>query len=150
MIILDANILVRAVLGRKVRQLVETYSRQGVRFIAPDEAFADAERHLPAILKKFGRRDIDISVALRYLRYLIEVFDYDLYSQFEEEARKRLAGRDEDDWPVLASALALGCAVWTEDTDFFGTGIAVWNSSRIEMFLESQVRGKREKGKSRI
>jgi predicted nucleic acid-binding protein len=140
MIVLDANIIVRAVLGRKVRDLIENYSRLGVRFTAPDEAFLDADRHLPEILKKFGKHDVDISPALRYLRCLIEVLDYDLYSAFEAEARKRLRGRDEDDWPVLASALAFGCAVWTEDADFFGTGVAVWNTSRIEIFLESQLK----------
>jgi hypothetical protein len=27
--------------------------------------------------------------------------------------------RNEDDWPVLATALALNCPIWTEDADFF-------------------------------
>jgi predicted nucleic acid-binding protein len=31
-------------------------------------------------------------------------------------ARERIDKRDEDDWPVLAGALALGCPIWTEDT----------------------------------
>jgi hypothetical protein len=31
--------------------------------------------------------------------------------------------------------LALSCAIWTEDTDFFGTGIAIWTSDHIEIFL---------------
>ncbi|MBI4874020.1 MAG: hypothetical protein HY822_05230, partial [Acidobacteria bacterium] len=25
--------------------------------------------------------------------------------------------------------------IWTEDTDFFGCGVATWTSSRVEMFL---------------
>ena len=139
MIVLDANILIRAILGRRVRELIEAYSRRGVRFATPDEAIADAERHLPALLKKFSKTDVDISVSLRYLRLMIEVVDQDLYSAFEADARVRIGNRDEDDWPVLACALALGCAVWTEDADFFGTGIAVWNTSRIKIFLESEV-----------
>ena len=40
MIVLDANILIRAVLGRRVRELIESYARQGVRFLTPDVAFA--------------------------------------------------------------------------------------------------------------
>ncbi len=143
MIVLDANILIRAILGRRVRNLIETYSGRGVRFATPDEALADAERYLPALLKKFNKTDFDISVSLRYLRLLIDVLDQDLYSAFETEARTRIGDRDEDDWPVLACALALGCAVWTEDADFFGTGIAVWNTSRIEIFLESEVQSMR-------
>ena len=46
MIVLDANILIRAVLGRRVRQIIETYAAQGVRFFAPDVAFHDTERVL--------------------------------------------------------------------------------------------------------
>ena len=50
MIVLDANILIRAVLGRRVRHLLETYSAQGVRSYAPDVAYTDAEEYLPALL----------------------------------------------------------------------------------------------------
>ena len=56
----------------------------------------------------------------------------------ETEARERMRGRDENDWPVLATALGLGCDIWTEDQDFFGTGIAIWTTNRIEIFLKSQ------------
>ena len=48
--------------------------------------------------------------------------------------------RDEDDWPVLAAALSLSCAVWTEDADFFGTGVAQWTSDRVELFLKAQIK----------
>jgi predicted nucleic acid-binding protein len=95
MIVLDANILIRAVLGRRVRQLLEEYESREIRFYAPD-------------------------------------------GDFEEEARQRLRGRDEEDWPVLAAGLALACPIWSEDTDFFGTGAAVWTTNRIEIFLNAQ------------
>ncbi|MCC6367466.1 MAG: nucleotide-binding protein, partial [Bryobacterales bacterium] len=42
---------------------------------------------------------------------------------------------DEDDWPVLAAALALCCPIWTEDTDFFGCGVATWTTDRVELYL---------------
>ncbi len=140
MIVLDANILIRAVLGRRVRQLVETYTTQGVRFFAPDVAFDDAEKYLPHLLKKRGKPETEVSASLEYLRHMIETVDRDLYAVFEDEARQRLRGRDEDDWPVLAAALGLACAIWTEDADFFGTGIAVWTTNRIEIFLKAQIK----------
>ena len=37
--------------------------------------------------------------------------------------------------PILAAALALGCPIWTEDTDFFGCGVATWTSASIGSFL---------------
>ena len=139
MIVLDANILVRAVLGRRVRQLMDTYAVQGLRFFTPDVAFADAEKYLPGLLQKTGKVATDLRPALEYLRQIIEVVPRDLYGVFEDEARQRLRGRDEDDWPVLASALGLSCAIWTEDADFFGTGVAVWTTSRIDIFLKSEL-----------
>lgn len=136
MIVLDANILIRGVLGRRVRQLVDTYASQNVRFFAPDVAFDDAEKYLPILLKKRGLPHADVSASLEYLRTVIEPLGPEFYSAFELEARQRLRGRDESDWPILASALALACPVWTEDLDFFGTGIAVWTTNRIELFLK--------------
>jgi predicted nucleic acid-binding protein len=67
---------------------------------------------------------------------LMELIASEVYGEFESEARKRLARRDPDDWPVLATALALGCPIWTEDTDFFGCGVATRTSDRVRMFLQ--------------
>jgi predicted nucleic acid-binding protein len=139
-IVLDANILIRAILGRRVRQLIETYSLLGVRLYTPDIAFEDARKYLPPLLEKRGKPNTDISVALEYLRQSIEPVYRELYGIFEKEARQRLRGRDETDWPVLATALGLACPVWTEDPDFFGTGIAVWTTSRIEIFFKAQTK----------
>jgi predicted nucleic acid-binding protein len=140
MIVLDSNILIRAVLGRRVRQIVETFAAQGVRFFAPDVAFDDAEKYLPPLLKRRDKPDADVPASLEYLRHIIDTVDRDLYGGFESEARQRLRGRDEHDWPVLATALGLACPVWTEDTDFFGTGIPVWTTNRIEIFLKAQIK----------
>ncbi len=140
MIVLDANILIRAVLGRRVRQIIEKYAPLGVRFYTPDFAFNEVRRHLPPLLKKQDKPDMDVPLALQYLQGLIEPVGRDLYGSFEGDARRRLRGRDENDWPVIATSLALACHIWTEDADFFGTGIAVWTTSRIEIFLEAQVK----------
>ena len=139
MIVLDANILIRAVLGRRVRQILDTYSALGLRFLTPDIAFQDAEKYLPALLRKHAVQQTSVSALLEYLEQIMEIVDRDLYVAFEKEARDRLRARDETDWPVLATALALSCAVWTEDTDFFGTGVSVWTTNRVEIFLKSQV-----------
>ena len=39
---------------------------------------------------------------------------------------------------MLATALSLSCAICTEDTDFFGAGVAVWTSDRVDIFLKEQ------------
>jgi predicted nucleic acid-binding protein len=139
MIVLDANILIRAILGRRVRELIGTYARRGIRFFTPDVAFEDARKYLPHFSKKREKPQADLDAALEYLRSLVEPVTRELYGVFETDARQRLRGRDEDDWPVLASALGLECPIWTEDSNFFGTGVAVWTTNRVEIFLKQQV-----------
>jgi predicted nucleic acid-binding protein len=143
MIVLDANILIRAILERRHRQLIDTYAAEGVRFFAPDVAFDDAEKYLPLLPDKRGKPHADLSASLEYLRSLIEPITPELYVEFESDAPRRLRDRDERDWPILAAALGLGCAVWTEDTDFFGTGVAVWTTNRVEIFLKEQAKSLR-------
>lgn len=135
-LVLDANILVRAVLGKRVRSILE-HHRSHAKFFSPVVCYEEARRHLPAILKK---RKIDPSPALDVLNYLpvlvVPVSDR-AYSGFEKNARTRMRFRDLDDWPVLALAIALNLPIWTEDQDLFGTGVATWTTDRIELFFEN-------------
>jgi predicted nucleic acid-binding protein len=90
---------------------------------------------LVTLVKKRGG---DPAKALRLLEAmagLVDLVSRDIYGAHETDARKRLGTRDPDDWPILASALALGCPIWTEDTDFFGCGVATWTSNSVEIFL---------------
>lgn len=130
----DANILVRAVLGRRVREVIETYAG-GVSFFVPKSAYDEAEEHLASLAIKRGGDPGKALSLLRSLGRLVELIGSEVYGEFEVEARERLARRDPEDWPTLASALALGCPIWTEDTDFFGCGVATWTSDRVRMFL---------------
>ena len=106
-----------------------------VSFFVPETAFVEAEEHVAALAVKRGG---DPQIALGFLQSLsglIELIGCEVYAPFEAEARERLATRDPEDWPVLAAALALGCPIWTEDTDFFGCGVATWTTDRVQMFL---------------
>jgi hypothetical protein len=44
---LIAELVIRAVLGHRVRQLIGIYDAQGVRFFTPEVAFDAAEKYLP-------------------------------------------------------------------------------------------------------
>lgn len=50
MLVLDANILIRGVLGSRVLGLLRKYAGQ-VEFMAPDLAFQETREHLPGILE---------------------------------------------------------------------------------------------------
>ncbi|MBI2916517.1 MAG: nucleotide-binding protein [Chloroflexi bacterium] len=137
---LDANILVRAVLGRRVLAILETYADR-VHFLAPEVAFTEVRGHLPDILVKRGlpRETATqlIDDVLERLTGLVTPVPHEVYVDSEAEARRRLAGRDEADWPFVALALVLGCPIWTEDRDFFGSGVATWTTDRVEVYLRA-------------
>ena len=133
-LVVDANILVRAALGKRVREVIETYAGQ-VSFFVPEVAYAEAEEHVPALVIKRGGDPDKALKFLRSLRGLVELVGSEVYGVFESQARERLGDRDPDDWPILASALAIGCPIWTEDTDFFGCGVSTWTTSCVAVFL---------------
>ncbi len=133
-IVLDANILIRAVLGRRVRELVVDNAGT-VKFFAPDVAYADARKYLPTLLKKRGIDPATAMLVLDHLEKIVQSMDAALYTDLQVQALQRIAMRDADDWPVLACAMRLDCPVWTEDADFFGAGVATWTSDRIALYF---------------
>lgn len=86
-LVLDANILIRAVLGSRVRGVITTYAAD-VEFFAPSTAYDEAERHLPEILTKHDRAD-QVEAALDYLTQLRNT----VLPQRQERAVPRLTNR---------------------------------------------------------
>ena len=133
-IVLDANILIRAVLGKKVRNTIQKYAGS-TQFFTPEVCFADARKYLPPLFKKRNLAVNEAISVLEGLTSLISAVDANLYEIYEIEAKQRIAVRDIDDWPIVAVSLMLNCPVWTEDADFFGTGVATWTSDRVHLYL---------------
>ena len=52
-LVLDANILVRAVLGKRVRGVIEAYAGN-VSFFVAEAAYQEAEEHLATLVAKRG------------------------------------------------------------------------------------------------
>jgi predicted nucleic acid-binding protein len=77
-IVLDANILIRAVLGRKVREILEKYCST-TQFVTPDICYQDARKYLPLL---FEKRNLPVQNALNVLEQLnclVESIDASLY-----------------------------------------------------------------------
>jgi len=87
--LIDAKILIRAVLGVRVRTLIAKYGTV-VELFAPDTAWAEARKHLPVILRKRG---VPVEAALQLLSSLEEIIqpmEFETYGSFEQAARTRL------------------------------------------------------------
>jgi len=135
-LILDANILIRAVLGKRVIPLIADNTER-VTFLVPRTAISEAQRHLARLIDKHGI-DLDMAeLSLDKLLSLVIPLDDMEFEPWRDEAISRIGTRDIDDWPILAAALAIDCPIWTEDRDFFGTGIATWTTDRVELFFRN-------------
>ena len=101
-LVVDANILVRAVLGRRVREVIETYAGK-VSFFVPEVAYADAEEHLPALVVKRGGDPGKALTFLRSLHGLVELIGCEVYGDYERDARPRQRNRSNIPWMARIS-----------------------------------------------
>jgi predicted nucleic acid-binding protein len=135
-LVLDANILIDAVLGTRVRAVLEAFEDE-VRFLCPQVCVSDARRNIPIICERHG---FDESLSLRILQQIekiMEIVRLGTYAHREQDARQRIQSRDPDDWPIVATALALDLPIWTEDRDCFGCGVATWITNTVEIYLRA-------------
>jgi predicted nucleic acid-binding protein len=136
LIVLDTNILIRAVLGERVPNLLEKYS-PNCSFVTPATCYDELNHHLPKILQK---RNLSLQLFLNAIAKLTKVvapLSEEIYSEYKFDAQRRIEERDIKDWTIVALALSLNCPIWTEDQDFFGIGIATWNTRNIEIYLNN-------------
>jgi predicted nucleic acid-binding protein len=108
--------------------------------VSPAAVGDEVLEHLPGIARK---RRLDLGVLLPVLASLpVEWLEVDDYVTNEAEARRRMHGRDEDDWPVVAAALKLmqgetSVAIWTQDRDFEVSGIPTLTTGELMTQLAS-------------
>jgi predicted nucleic acid-binding protein len=89
LLVLDANIPMRAILGKVTWLLLAKYGELG-EFVAPDAAFDEARKRLPRVIE---RRKLQKEPFLAYfdvLTNVIQTVEFEAYSGFEAIARRRL------------------------------------------------------------
>ena len=148
MIVLDANILIRAVLGRRVRQLVETYAPRGVRFLAPDVCLKTPRSNHLTSSRSVAKPTVMFQPRSNTCETSISPVYGDLYGAFEDEARERLRGRDEgigQYWPQRSDWLApSGARTRTSSEQASRSGLQIVSRSSSKCSLEQSSRSKSE------
>lgn len=122
-LVLDANILIRAVLGRRVRDLIAGYCDQ-VAFYVAEANYDEAAEYLSTLAPSRGIPEAVWHAAFHTVMSAVQIVGMEELASMESAARARIARRDGEDWPALAAAMQFDCPVWTEDADFFGAGVA--------------------------
>jgi len=136
-LVIDANILIRAVLGSRVRHLIEYYC-ESVAFYMAEANANEAEFYLSTELA--AKRNLSEEIwrpVFNGILNTVQIIADDVLIEVESKAKARIASRDVNDWPAVAAALILDCPVWTEDKDFLGAGVATWTTATVELFLSN-------------
>ena len=94
-IVLDANILIRAVLGKRVRELIAD-NVNNVQFFSPDAAYVDARKYLPSLLEKRGVHSDSRMAVLDALETIFRPVELGVYEGFKTQVLERIAMRDAD------------------------------------------------------
>ena len=95
------------------------------------------KQSLPRILQQRNLPLETFSDAIEKLTKIVIPIAKEIYNEYEDDAKERIGERDLNDWPILALTLSLNSPIWTEDQDFFGVGIATWNTRNIEIYLSN-------------
>ena len=123
--IVDANVLSSAILGRSLPLLLELRLR-GIDLLMPQHQFAES-RAVTARKAGWGEEQFE-----QFALSVIEVLPMQDYARLEHAARSRLDASGQSDWPVLAAAMEFSDAIWSNDRDFFGVGVAIWTTANIK------------------
>lgn len=123
-LILDANIMVSALLGRSFPFLLRLFEA-GVQLFAPVQQLVET-RHV--LMRRPGLTASWVDGQMARLHALVMPLHPALLDDHEAKARSRLGARGQADWPVLAATYATGGAAWSHDRDLFGTGAPVWST----------------------
>ena len=138
-LVVDTSVLVSELLRRSGR---ERLGDDRLELFLPEQMWAEARVELPRRIAAFvRRRGLDPTVGEELSRLCLDaveanvvILDEAIYAAVEDEARARSL-RDPADWPVVACALALSAAIWTNDNDFLGTGVATWTTQTLQAWL---------------
>lgn len=138
-LVVDTSVLVGELLRQKGR---DRLGDERLELFLPEQMWAETQIELPRRIQAFvDRKGLDPEVGAELTQLCLDaieanvvILDEAIYSAVEDEARARSL-RDATDWPVVASALALAAAIWTNDNDFLGTGIATWTTESLQAWL---------------
>lgn len=109
----------------------------GPRCLAPEGVRREVGEYLPSLAE---RRKLDADLVLGAFRLLpVEWVEEAAYEKCGDEARRRMADRDPDDWPVVALALARELPIWSQDRDLEAAGVAAYTTGRLlDLLRESE------------
>jgi predicted nucleic acid-binding protein len=126
-LVADANVLLSAVIGGRAALALR---HSGVEQVfTPTAAYDEVFEYLPSLAKK-KRLELD-TLLLACAALPVTVVERSEYEGRLSTARRRIGKRDPDDVDVLALALQMNVAVWSNDNDFEDSGVEWYTTAEL-------------------
>lgn len=114
-------------IGGRARLIIA--SPHGPCCVAAEAVALEIARHIPRLATE---RRLDGALLFAALQVMpIEWTPAGDYAERRDEAERRIAARDPDDWPTVALALTLGLPVWSQDKDLSDAGLDVFTTGEL-------------------
>ncbi len=115
-LVVDTNVLISALIADSTtRNLLVGFDEP---LLAPERLRNEVEKHTDLIHDKSGLSMDKVKQSVDILFENIETVPRSEVEPFLDEAYEALGDTDEDDVVFLATALAVGASIWSDDTDF--------------------------------
>ncbi len=89
----------------------------------------EVAEHVPTLAE---RRGLDAALLLAALSIMpVDWQPPEVYEPQRGEAERRMAGRDPEDWPTVALALARSLPIWWQDKDMEAAGVTVYTTGEL-------------------
>jgi len=117
---------------------------EGPKCLATQAVAEEIARHVPRLAAKRGLDEKLLLAALQAMPIIWKATTD--YEGHRDDAQRRVAGRDPDDWPTVALALELDTPVWSQDKDLGVTGLRVYTTGELLDALRESGEGASEAG----
>ena len=116
-IVLDANVIIAALLGSRGKLTILT--SQNHKFYAPSFVIEEIRKYKQEICNRMNWTDDEFNTYFDALMFFINLLEYNEYAQYMEKASNAIKKRDITDADYLACAILLNADfIWSEDKDF--------------------------------
>jgi len=126
-VVADANVVLSALIGGRARLVFAATTE--LRVVGAEAVAREVAEHLPSLARRRGLNAQLVVAALSVIP--IEWLDESDYASHREEAERRIAARDPEDWQTVAVALARSIPIWSQDKDVQESGVRIYSTGEL-------------------
>lgn len=112
-LVVDTNILLSGLLRPSTTQRM-LFSNE-LRLFAPEESLSEIGKHSNEFAERMGKTRKEFEVALVVILSNVHIVPKEEYASFKQKALLLCPAGHENDWPFIALAISLNCAIWSND-----------------------------------